>query len=101
VSASTWLREHAAGAPEALIAEMTRALPAGATSVPVALADAALALYAAVAEGEGGRDAALPLLAADALFTHAFEAQAQLDPSGLAELAARYGARGRLGEVAR
>ncbi len=101
MSASAWLQEHAAGAPEALLAEMSGALPSGASSVPVALADAALALYAAVAEGEGGRDAALPLLAADALFTHAFEAQAQLDPGGLAELAERYGARGRLGEVAR
>jgi hypothetical protein len=79
---------------------MVRALPDSDDAVPVALAEAALTLYAAVARGSGGRDDALPLLAADALLTHAFEAQAEADPEGVAELADRYGASGRLGILA-
>jgi hypothetical protein len=39
--------------------------------------------------GRGGREDALALLAADALLTHALEAQAELDPDGVAEFAAR------------
>jgi len=77
-----------------------RVLPDRDEAVPVALAEAALALYAAVARGSGGRDDALPLLAADALLTHAFEAQAEVDPNGVADLADRYGASGRLGLLA-
>lgn len=99
-NAALWLRENAGRAPAELLDEMVAALPAAATSVPEALAEGALALYAAVASGSGGRESALPLLAADALFTQAFQAQAQLDPGGLAELAVRYGAAGRLAEVA-
>ena len=98
--AASWLLEHAGRAPALLLREMTAALPARAASVPDALAEAATALYAEVARGSGGRADALPLLAADALFTHAFQAQAQLDPNGLSALAARYGAAGRLREVA-
>jgi hypothetical protein len=79
---------------------MVRVLPDHDEAVPVALAEAALALYAQVARGSGGRDDALPLLAADALLTHAFEAQAEADPNGVADLADRYGAGGRLGMLA-
>jgi hypothetical protein len=56
-------------------------------------------LYSQVVEGEGGREDALPLLAADALLTHAFQAQAELDPTSLAEFADRWSARGKLGQV--
>lgn len=98
--AARWLRERADGAPDSLLREMTAALPAPAASVPEALAEGAMALYAAVVRGSGGREDALPLLAADALFTHAFQAQAELDPAGLAGLAERYGVAGRLSEVA-
>jgi hypothetical protein len=97
--AERWLRNRVDGAPDELVREMTAALPPAAASVPVALAEGAIALYGATVRGSGGREDALPLLAADALFTHAFQAQAELDPAGLAGLAARYGAAGRLGEV--
>jgi hypothetical protein len=98
--AVVWLEAYAGRAPAALLHEMTAALPEQAASVPVALAEAAMTLYAGVARGSGGRESALSLLAADALFTQAFQAQAQLDPRGLADLAAHYGAAGRLSEVA-
>jgi hypothetical protein len=42
-----------------------------------------------VGRPEGGRELALELLAADALITYAFEAQAELDAAGLATLAER------------
>ena len=98
--AERWLRDRVDGAPDELVREMTAALPPAAPSIPVALAEGAMALYGATVRGSGGRDDALPLLAAGALFTHAFQAQAELDPAGLARLAERYGAAGRLGEVA-
>lgn len=97
--AERWLRDRVGGAPEELVREMVAALPPAA-SVPAALAEGAIALYGATVRGSGGREDALPLLAADALFTHAFQAQAERDPAGLAGLAARYGAAGRLSEVA-
>lgn len=56
--------------------------------IPRTLAAAALRLYGEVAGGSGGREDALPLLAADALFTHAFQAQAELDPAALDALVA-------------
>lgn len=68
--------------------------------LPEALAEAALVLYGRVLAGSGGREDALPLLAADALLTHAFEAQAELAPDGIARLADCWGASGRLGELA-
>jgi hypothetical protein len=79
---------------------MIGALPAGASGIPDALAEAAVSLYGEVIRGSGGREDALPLLAADALLTHAFHAQAELDPAGVPALAARWGAAGRLGELA-
>jgi hypothetical protein len=75
---------------------MLGALPADAAlPVPDALAAGALALYARLPE-TGGRADALPLLAADALFTHALEAQAEADPHGVGALAERMGAAGAL-----
>jgi hypothetical protein len=59
-------------------------------SAPEHLADAGVALLARVLERPaGGRELALDLLAADALVTYAFEAQAEVDTAGLATLARR------------
>ena len=99
--AESWLRERVPHAPPELLATMIGALPAEGASAPEALAAGALVLYRRVAGGAGGREDALPLLAADALLTHAFEAQAESDPAGLEGLAERWGVRGALGEVAR
>lgn len=98
--AEGWIRERLADAPPALLDAMAAALPADAPSVPDALAGGAAALLERVARGSGGREDALPLLAADALLTHAFQAQAEADPAGVAALAARWGGTGRLGELA-
>ncbi|MBW3629747.1 MAG: hypothetical protein KY464_10670 [Gemmatimonadetes bacterium] len=98
-TAEGWLRARVSGAPPELLSTMIAALPNAPGAVPDALAGGALSLYARVANGSGGREDALPLLAADALLTHAFEAQAELDPAGLEALAIRWGARGALGEV--
>lgn len=99
-SAEAWLRERAADAPPVLLEAMLAALPRDTEPLPDALAGAALALYRQVLGGGGGRGDALPLLAADALLTHAFEAQAELDPQGVARLADCWGAHGQLGELA-
>jgi hypothetical protein len=89
--AEAWVRGRLAGAPPALLEAMLAALPtAGPLAVPDALAEAARSLYAEL-EGVSRADA-LPLLAADALATHALEAQAEADPGGLAALVARMGA---------
>jgi hypothetical protein len=96
VTAAEWVRGRLADAPPALLDCMLAALPADAAlPVPDALAAGALALYAGL-PATGGRADALPLLAADALFTHALEAQAQADPDGVAALAERMGAAGAL-----
>jgi hypothetical protein len=97
--AERWLRSRVPGAPAQLLTTMISALPETADSLPDALAAASVRLYAQVVDGAGGREDALPLLAADALLTHAFQAQAEIDASGLAALADRWSARGRLGEV--
>lgn len=84
-----WLRERLAAAPGPLVNSMVGALPQSAASIPEALVEGALRLYGEVARGTGGREDALPLLAADALFTHAFEAQAELDVDGIPGLVER------------
>jgi hypothetical protein len=100
VTAAEWVRGRLGDAPPALLDAMLAALPADADlPVPDALAAGALALYARLPE-TGGRADALPLLAADALFTHALEAQAETDPDGVAALAERMGAAGALGQMA-
>jgi hypothetical protein len=97
--AEAWVRGRLAGAPPALLEAMLAALPAaGPLAVPDALAEAARSLYAEL-EGVSRADA-LPLLAADALATHALEAQAEADPGGLAALVARMGGAGGLGRLA-
>lgn len=98
--AERWLRERTEGAPEGLVREMIAGLPAPGPTVADTLAAGALALYRRVAAGNGGREDALPLLAADALLTHAFQAQAEGEPAGLAAAAERWGGGGLLGEVA-
>ena len=92
------LRERLRDAPPALLETMAGALPPTAASAAEGMMNGALRLYRGVAGGEGGRADALPLLAADALFTHAFEAQAEDDPAGILTLADRCEA--ALGEVA-
>jgi hypothetical protein len=92
--AEAWLRERVGNAPTALLEEMIAALPCdGTADIPEALAEASRTLYARVLAGGAGREGALPLLAADALATHAFEAQAALEPGGIAPLAERMLAR--------
>lgn len=94
-----WLRRCLPATPPALMRVMEDAVPAEAPSVAEALAEGALALFAQVARGDGGREDALPLLAADALLTHSFQARAEADPAGLREFAGEVGARGRLGRL--
>jgi hypothetical protein len=79
---------------------MVQALPAEAPSVPDALAAGALELLGSLRGDDAARDDALPLLAADALLTAAFEAQAESDPEGIGALSVRWGVAGRLGAVA-
>jgi hypothetical protein len=98
--AEAWLRARLQEAPGALLEAMISALPAGDAPVPEALAEAAATLYEEVARGPQHRAAALPLLAADALLTHAIEAQAGLGPEKLDECLARWGGGGRIGSIA-
>lgn len=98
-AAEAWVRGRLAGAPPALLEAMLAALPAdGGLPVPEALAEGALAIYARLLAGGAGalKEDALPLLAADALFTHALQAQAEADPDGVPALAERIGAGGAL-----
>lgn len=97
--AETWVRGRLGDAPAALLDAMVAALPADSERpVPDALAEGALKLYRELLAGGAGtrRQDALPLLAADALFTHALEAQAEIDPDGVGALAERIGAAGAL-----
>jgi hypothetical protein len=102
-AAEAWVRGRLAGAPSALVDAMLAALPAD-DGLPVAeaLAQGALAIYAQLLRGGAGalREDALPLLAADALFTHALQAQAEADPDGVPALAERIGAAGALAGLA-
>ena len=97
--AQRWLRKHLEDAPPELLETMAAALPEEDGPVPDALAVAAMALYGRVLNGVGGREDALPLLAADALLTHAVEAQAAADPAGLESFVERWGPSGRLAEL--
>jgi hypothetical protein len=100
VTAAQWLEARLPRAPRPLMATMLAALPERDGAVPDALAEGALALYARLLSGGEGREDALPLLAADALLTHAFQAQAEMDATEIPALAARWGGSGRLGELA-
>ena len=95
-----WVARHLADAPPELLDAMLRAIPESPEPDPSrALALGAIALYSRVARGTGGREDALPLLAADALLTHAFEAKAMEDPTGVQAFALEIGAGGMLGAV--
>lgn len=59
-----------------------------------------MSLYGQILRGTGGREDALPLLAADALLTHALEARAEMDVDGVAEFAEAWGGAGRVGGLA-
>ncbi|HSU18007.1 hypothetical protein [Longimicrobium sp.] len=98
---AAWLRERVPATPPALLDAMLAALPADAHgTVADTLAAAALRLYAQLRGGASDRGDALPLLAADALLTHALQAQAEADPGGLAAFCERWGAGGALAELA-
>ena len=100
MTAAEWVRARLSDAPPALLEAMLAALPEDAElPVPDALAAGALSLYAGL-PATGRRPDALPLLAADALFTHAIQAQAEADPDGVPALAERLGAAGELGRLA-
>ena len=99
MTAAEWLRGRMVDAPPALLDAMLGAVPVDDDlPLPDALAAGALALYAGLPR-TGGRADALPLLAADALFTHALEAQAETDPDGVPALAERIGATGALARL--
>jgi len=94
---AAWLRGHAGDAPPALMDAMLAALPSGdSDSVADALAEGALGIYRGLLHTAGGREDALPLLAADALLTHAVQAQAETDPDGMEAFDRRWGAGGAL-----
>lgn len=99
MTAAEWVRGRLGDTPPALLDAMLGALPDDpALSVADALAAGAIRLYRdLLAAGAGARrEDALPLLAADALLTHALEAQAEIDPDGVPALADGIGASGAL-----
>lgn len=99
MTAEEWVRSRATKAPAHLQAAMIEAVEMESEgAVPDRLARAALALYRQVVAGSGCREDAFPLLTADALLTHAFEAQAELAPDDLLEFAERWDGR-RIGEL--
>jgi hypothetical protein len=97
-AAIEWLRERAADVPPELQARMELALlttghdDAAAADVAHALAQAAVSCLRDALTTCEHRRAALPLLAADALITAAFEAAADRDPAAVAALCAEYDA---------
>jgi len=107
VSAETlaWLDARVSGAPPALRGVFADTVGPrdgveDAPTIAESLARGALDLYGRVLDGSGGREDALVLLAADALLTHAFHAQAEADPERLPEFAARWGGTGAVGQLA-
>jgi hypothetical protein len=86
----TWLAARRPAAPPTLVEPITRWLEDSPASLPDHLALAGRALLERVlARPEGGRELALDLLAADALVTYAFEAQAEVDAGTLVGVAER------------
>ena len=98
-AAAGWLHARLADAPPKLVELMVAALPEDG-EVPEALAAGAMSLYEQVLRGTGGREDALPLLAADALLTHALGARAEMDADGVGEFAEVWGGAGRIGGLA-
>lgn len=85
-----WLDARRPVPPPTLREHLITLVPDASENGPDQLVDAGVALLARVLDrSEGGRELALDLLAADALVTYAFEAQAEVDTAGLAALARR------------
>jgi hypothetical protein len=85
-----WLEARRPTPPEALRASLAAGITDAALMLPEHLADLGRRTLArVVSRPEGGRELALDLLAADAFITYAFEAQAEADVAGLADLAER------------
>lgn len=85
-----WLARRQPPPPDALRAHLVAHVTDRSGSLPDHLALDGAALLARVATAPNARrERALDLLAADAFVTYAFEAQAELDVTGLAALAAR------------
>jgi len=105
VSADTlafWLGGRRPAPPQALATRLGAIVGDEAGSPPATLARLGAAVLGTVARaGEQGRRHALDLLAADALVTYAFEAQAEADVRGLARLAERIDRDGRDGRDGR
>jgi hypothetical protein len=87
---ATWLDERTPDVPPVLRQHLNAFIDSGrrGEAMPEHLARLGrAALERVIARGQGGRELALDLLAADAFVTYAFEAQALVDVSGLAQLA--------------
>lgn len=95
MTVADWLDSRRPAPPPTLRAHLDRRVPpasrgAGEGALPDHLAAAGRGLLERVlSDPTAGRDLALDLLAADALVTYAFEAQAEADPGRLVELARR------------
>lgn len=99
MTAQEWVESHTSDAPAHLRSAMVEAVQSESEGpVPDRLARAALTLYRQVVAGSGCREDAFPLLAADALLTHAFEAQAELAPEELLDFTGRWDGR-RIAEL--
>ena len=85
-----WLDTRRPVPPRDLRAHLEATVTDAELAMPEHLADLGQhALERVAGQPAGGRELALALLAADALITYAFEAQAEADPAGLAALATR------------
>ena len=83
-----WLRSRVPAPPAGLREHLEAAARDSSEPLPEQLARMGRELLERVArEPKGGRELALDLLAADALVTYAFEAQAEVDPVELGSLA--------------
>jgi hypothetical protein len=89
VSASDWVLQHTSAGPERLRTRVVECWEAAPTAAPLAerLADAGRRALAGVLAHPGDRDAALDLLAADALITLALLARAEAAPEELGDFA--------------
>lgn len=89
-----WLDQRQPAPPPALRAHVAARTDESDEPLPVHLARLGRDVLRDVSERpEGGRELALDLLTADAFVTYAFEAQAELDVSGLTALASLIAAR--------
>lgn len=83
-----WLGTRRPAPPDALRAQIERAVTDSPLPLSAHLAELGRVLLGRVASRpEGGRELALDLLAADAFVTYAFEAQAEEDVGSVARLA--------------